>query len=243
MLAEWSKLHKVLQDPTRQKIVLTLLASSPLSYTEIMKKLQITNTGKLNYHLKKLNDILSKDANGAYQLTDKGRAAAELLGKFPLQPAGITRLKVPDAVLIGLLGLVLIAVGTHYLFFNFTPILLQGLGPYGFKASDTVLTFYMLLLPAFIMWLMTIRRTSNHDLYDLVKPPVALAGTYYLLLTLLLLYSVILIIAPPSEVLPPITVNGMAFVFGNGLVFLALPIYPILGVFIVEGGYRLKERV
>lgn len=54
-----------------------------MGYAELQDLLQITHTGKLNYHLKVLGDLLTKDEpSGKYRLSDKGRIAFELLSKF-----------------------------------------------------------------------------------------------------------------------------------------------------------------
>ncbi|MCW4000068.1 MAG: winged helix-turn-helix domain-containing protein [Candidatus Bathyarchaeota archaeon] len=71
-------LHKALKDEKRRKI-LSLLKEGSLSYTELMNELQISNTGKLNYHLKALGDRVAKNGDGRYILTDKGKYAANLL--------------------------------------------------------------------------------------------------------------------------------------------------------------------
>jgi len=77
------KLHNVLRDPTRAKILELLDQSGPLAYVELQSLLQITHTGKLNYHLKLLGDLIAKDEQaGKYGLTEKGRFALTLLGKF-----------------------------------------------------------------------------------------------------------------------------------------------------------------
>lgn len=54
-----------------------------LSYVDLQNLLQIAHTGKLNYHLKVLGDLVVKDAqNGRYSLGEKGKLAVELLSKF-----------------------------------------------------------------------------------------------------------------------------------------------------------------
>lgn len=51
-------LHKVLKDEKRRKII-TLLNEKEASYTELMNMLEIiSSTGKLNYHLKVLNELI-----------------------------------------------------------------------------------------------------------------------------------------------------------------------------------------
>lgn len=78
-----ASLHKVLKDETRRKIILLLQEKGSLSYVDLMKALGITNTGKMNYHLKVLGDLLAKKENGQYALTEKGTLASRLLLKFP----------------------------------------------------------------------------------------------------------------------------------------------------------------
>ncbi|MGD6852902.1 MAG: winged helix-turn-helix domain-containing protein [Candidatus Bathyarchaeia archaeon] len=72
-------LHKVLKDEKRRKIVELLNEKGSLSYTDLMVALGISNTGKLNYHLKVLNELVTKDSEGLYVLTEKGKLAANLV--------------------------------------------------------------------------------------------------------------------------------------------------------------------
>ena len=58
-----SSLHKILKDETRSKIILLLNEKGSLSYTDLMNTLRIVSTGTLNYHLKVLGDLLTKDEN------------------------------------------------------------------------------------------------------------------------------------------------------------------------------------
>jgi hypothetical protein len=78
-----ASLHKVLKDETRRKIILLLSDKGSLSYVDLMKELQITSTGKMNYHLKILSDLLAKNEAGHYTLTEKGKLASRLLLEFP----------------------------------------------------------------------------------------------------------------------------------------------------------------
>ena len=88
-----ASLHKVLKDETRQKIILLLQQKGSLSYVDLMKALGITNTGKMNYHLKVLGNLLTKKEDGQYVLTEKGTLASRLLLEFPEATA---RQKGPD---------------------------------------------------------------------------------------------------------------------------------------------------
>jgi hypothetical protein len=78
-----ASLHKVLKDETRRRIILLLQEKGSLSYVDLMKALGITNTGKMNYHLKVLGDLLAKKEDGQYVLTEKGTLASRLLLEFP----------------------------------------------------------------------------------------------------------------------------------------------------------------
>jgi DNA-binding transcriptional ArsR family regulator len=78
-----ASLHKILKDDTRRKIILLLNEKGSLSYTALIDNLEVVSTGLLNYHLKVLSDILSKNDKGEYVLTEKGKLASRLLVEFP----------------------------------------------------------------------------------------------------------------------------------------------------------------
>ena len=83
MSAGIASLHKILKDETRRKIILQLHEKGSVSYVDLMKALGIANTGKMNYHLKVLDDLLLKREDGQYTLTEKGKLASRLLLEFP----------------------------------------------------------------------------------------------------------------------------------------------------------------
>jgi len=111
---DWSSLHKILSDSTRRSILELLAEKEALSYTEIMALLQVTNTGRLNYHLKALGTLISKDDQGKYHLTERGKLSVNLLQTFP-ERATVERkkqlsvLKIVAAVVLLLVGILLIA--------------------------------------------------------------------------------------------------------------------------------------
>ena len=78
-----TSLHKILKDETRRQIVLLLNEKSSLTYTELLDSLEVVSTGLLNYHLKVLGDLLSKNEEDKYVLTEKGKLASRLLSEFP----------------------------------------------------------------------------------------------------------------------------------------------------------------
>jgi DNA-binding transcriptional ArsR family regulator len=115
----WSSLHKILSDTTRRNILELLAEREALTYTEIMALLRVTNTGKLNYHLKALVGLVSKDDQGRYHLTEKGQAAVKLLQTFPerisVEHPLVRTLKTVIAAALVLGGIVLICSGLFLL--------------------------------------------------------------------------------------------------------------------------------
>jgi predicted transcriptional regulator len=83
MNSGFATLHKILKDETRRKIILLLNEKGSSSYTDLMKTLEISNTGRMNYHLRILGNLLSKREDGQYVLTEKGILASKLLLEFP----------------------------------------------------------------------------------------------------------------------------------------------------------------
>jgi DNA-binding transcriptional ArsR family regulator len=113
-----SQLHGVLKDPTRSKILELLNEKTSLSYVELQNLLQISHTGKLNYHLKILGDLLVKDSqSGRYSLGEKGKIAVQLLAKFQTMTdaSEARRNLVTGVALVTLLAIViLLACLTQY---------------------------------------------------------------------------------------------------------------------------------
>lgn len=96
MSVDLPHLHGILKDKTRAKILELLEQRGLLSYVELQNLLEIPHTGKLNYHLKILGDLISKDEqSGQYGLSEKGKVAVTLLGKFQtMAESGVAVLKV-----------------------------------------------------------------------------------------------------------------------------------------------------
>ncbi|XHH10035.1 MAG: winged helix-turn-helix domain-containing protein [Candidatus Bathyarchaeia archaeon] len=76
-------LHKILKDETRRKIILQLNDKGAQSYTELLEATGAGSTGRLNYHLKILSDLLTKNEAGQYTLSEKGKVAVKLIAEFP----------------------------------------------------------------------------------------------------------------------------------------------------------------
>ena len=85
MNADLASLHKILKDETRRKILLLLNDKQGIAYTDLMDAVDVISTGTLNYHLKILGDLLTKNETGRYILSEKGKLAARLIIEFPEQ--------------------------------------------------------------------------------------------------------------------------------------------------------------
>jgi DNA-binding transcriptional ArsR family regulator len=139
MEMDWSALHKILSDTTRRSILELLSERAELNYSEIMTVLQITNTGRLNYHLKALGDLISKDREGRYQLTQKGRLATNLLKTFPERtPISRSFLRTIVSILLILIGAPMVAG-------------VLGFAAFLFAVSAGVTLFLILTLSAFFV--------------------------------------------------------------------------------------------
>ena len=72
------ELFAALSHPLRQKILKVLDTQRQLTYKQLMEKLNVSETGLLNYHLKKLGALVEKE-NSRYRLTTEGQTAIQLL--------------------------------------------------------------------------------------------------------------------------------------------------------------------
>ena len=195
---DFGSLSDVLKHPVRRKIILALFERKNLSYVDLMNFVGVANTGKFNYHLKILGDLIEKDQNGRYVLTEKGQMAAQLLQKFPEKRPQPTTLSMADAAVIGFAGMVLMVVNP--IFWGSAILALQNLelnAPFflliGFSSFA-----YILIVPGAVMWLLTVRRTNSHDMYDLMKPPLITFILLLVLLVIMLLLKVNLVITIKS---------------------------------------------
>jgi hypothetical protein len=209
--------------------VLALLEKQELNYMDLMNLVEVENTGKLNYHLKILSDLITKNENGNYRLTEKGQLAVQLLLRFPEKTFKPTSLRGGDAILIGFVGFLL-------LLFNPGVWGIFVIGFLGIAVMALLGILYALIVPGGLMWLLTVRRTNSHDLYDLFKPPLATAVFFVLLLLVMILLNVRLTITfPISED------SGYSIILPSLPSFIASGLFfPFLGVGIFEMIYRTK---
>ncbi len=73
--------HKILKDETRRKIVILLHDTVSLTHSDLLEALKTQDRGRLNYHLKSLSPLLSKNESG-YTLNEQGMQAWRILQEF-----------------------------------------------------------------------------------------------------------------------------------------------------------------
>ena len=73
-----AELFEALGHPLRLRI-LESLSHAPLSFSGLKKKVEIDSSGHLQFHLGKLDGLVTTDPEGNYVLTDEGREALRLL--------------------------------------------------------------------------------------------------------------------------------------------------------------------
>jgi DNA-binding transcriptional ArsR family regulator len=75
----YSRIFAALKHPVRRRI-LSILNEEPLTYTELLNRLNV-ETGFLNYHLENLSELISKNEEGRYRLSEFGEAAQSLTAR------------------------------------------------------------------------------------------------------------------------------------------------------------------
>ena len=70
---------QAISNKTRRRILKLLSEEAPLTYTKIMQKLDIKDSGTLGFHLKKMAKLLRRDEFGEYRLSDLGWKALNLM--------------------------------------------------------------------------------------------------------------------------------------------------------------------
>ena len=69
-------LFEAVSHPMRIEIV-KALAEKPLRFADLKRNLKISSSGLLDFHLKKLNDLITTNDEGNYTLTERGFAALQ----------------------------------------------------------------------------------------------------------------------------------------------------------------------
>jgi hypothetical protein len=250
MSVDFESLSDVLKHPIRRRIILALSEKNGMSYVDLMSLVEVVNTGRFNYHLKILADLIEKDENGKYSLSDKGQLAVQFLQKFGGKEIEQTPLRMADATLIGFVGCVLTGANPGF----WAPFFVALLGiqvPVSFFAVLGLVDFgFALLLPGGLMWLLAVRRAHSHDAYDLFKPPLV---TFILLfiLTIVMVFlkiGVTVTITTPVANVPSGNPNQSVSAYSImetslSTILLLGSVLSFLGVAIAELGSRIRKRL
>jgi len=242
---DFKSLNNVLKHPMRRSIVLALSERENMSYVDLMNLVEATNTGKFNYHLKILGDLIAKNQDGRYVLTEKGRLTAQFLQKFPEKESQQTPLGMADAVLIGFAGCVLTVCNPGFWsVFLLAAFEVKVAVPF-FVAFGLLIFVFALIVPGSAMWLLTVRRAHSHDLYDLFKPPFVAFILLLIFLLVLFFTGAGLIVTLTSPVTPGpyggSTYSAMQISLATIFLFGLVLSFP--GVLVAETGSKIRKRI
>jgi DNA-binding transcriptional ArsR family regulator len=81
MTSDVVSLYKILSDDTNQKILRIIYENVSLSYTDLVEKTELYSEALFNYHLKVLGELLRKNEEDKYILTEKGQSTLKLLSE------------------------------------------------------------------------------------------------------------------------------------------------------------------
>ncbi|NAZ13899.1 MAG: helix-turn-helix domain-containing protein [Desulfurococcales archaeon] len=77
-----NKIFTALSHEIRREIIRILAEESPKTFSELMNKLDIRDTGTMVFHLRKLEGLVTKNERGEYILTDLGRRAYQIMNQI-----------------------------------------------------------------------------------------------------------------------------------------------------------------
>ena len=119
--------------PIRIDIV-QILAEKPLGFADLKRELKISSSGLLDFHLKKLDDLVTINKEGHYTLTEKGFAALTTIEGA----AGYYRVRSAQkrSFLLALAVSVLVNIGTLWVAFQ----------------TENYLIWYAIVLPFTLAW-------------------------------------------------------------------------------------------
>ena len=86
-----------LSNRIRRGIIRVLGEKGKRSFTELMRDLNIDDTGTLTFHLKKLSGLITKTSDGYYTLTELGQKAYALLKSSKVSAEEVKETEVPKA--------------------------------------------------------------------------------------------------------------------------------------------------
>lgn len=127
------ELFEAVSHPIRIDIV-RVLAEQPLGFADLKRELKISSSGLLDFHLKKLDDLITMNKEGRYSLTEKGFAALTTIEGA----AGYYRLRSAQkrSFFLALVVSVLINIGTLWVAFQ----------------TENYTIWYAIVLPITLAW-------------------------------------------------------------------------------------------
>ena len=149
---DFESLSEVLKNPIRRRIILSLSDKGSVSYVDLINAVEIKNTGKFNYHLKILGDLIERDENGKHGLSEKGQLAVQFLQKFDSAKGGETVFETRAFNLFaGFMWLVLVypfmgLLFGWYLYFTDTAT------PFNSNVALQLATLSLIGIPAFVLF-------------------------------------------------------------------------------------------
>jgi DNA-binding HxlR family transcriptional regulator len=128
------EMFEAISHPIRIDIV-QLLAEKPLGFADLKRELKISSSGLLDFHLKKLDDLITVNKEGCYALTEKGFAALTTVEGA----AGYYRLRSAQkrSFFLNLAVSVLVNIGTLWVAFQ----------------TENYVIWYVIVLPVTLAWI------------------------------------------------------------------------------------------
>jgi DNA-binding transcriptional ArsR family regulator len=171
-----ASLHKILKDETRQKIITLLNEKGSLSYSDLMEELDVLSTGLLNYHLKVLGNLLQKNENGHYMLSEKGNLAYRCLTTdFPEEHA-LRDKRIFKAWIVFTIASIIIAI----LYGNFQNIPIE-------RTAKVI--FILLLSTGFAFYIRVKPSNSGNRVFFIAVGAFGIGFIFWFLLTSLIMFS------------------------------------------------------
>jgi len=115
--------------------IVRILAEKPLGFADLKRELKISSSGLLDFHIKKLDDLVAINKEGRYSLTEKGFAALTTIEGA----AGYYRLRSARerSFLLALTVVVLVNIGTLWVAFQ----------------TENYIIWYAIVLPITLAWI------------------------------------------------------------------------------------------
>jgi len=127
------EMFEAVSHPIRIDIV-QILAEKPLGFADLKRELKISSSGLLDFHLKKLDELITINKEGRYSLTEKGFAALTTVEGA----AGYYRLRSAQkrSFFLALVVIVLVNIGTLWVAFQI----------------ENYVIWYAIVLPITLAW-------------------------------------------------------------------------------------------